>query len=357
MDLEQVAPDASSDERFLLLAMALTGRRGLSFSEMVAKGLLGDPQRSKTESLRHTFSLYRRQLEGAGIYLERLGRGPQVRYRVDAARSYADPSSIDVSAHDSVLLSAVLEAYLEGAGTNALASNVRRAYNKLMGLVGLAPADAVETTSLSTIRSKALASLVDACAHRHPVSFLYTGAAAPQRTRLVRIYGTFGRRGHTYLVGADEELLGTREGEREGERNGGGEPAGERPDPMRIFRDDRIDPRSVKVFKGRSYEVPEGFCALDYAKLPFQYGRETPFTATFRDRAGLSANRRADLTEGKGRWEDDLWSVEANDLAALASWAVGALSQGLAPVAPVALLETLHGGLRKAANVHGATGR
>ena len=77
----------------------------------------------------------------------------------------------------------------------------------------------------------------------------------------------------------------------------------------------------------------------------------------FRDRAGLSANRRADLTEGKGRWEDDLWSVEANDLAALASWAVGALSQGLAPVAPAALLETLHGGLRKAANVHGATGR
>ena len=215
MDLEQVAPDASSDERFLLLAMALTGRRGLSFSEMVAKGLLGDPQRSKTESLRHTFSLYRRQLEGAGIYLERLGRGPQVRYRVDIGRSY-----IDVSAHNSVLLSAVLEAYLEGAGTNMLASNVRRAYNKLMGLVGLAPADAVETTSLSTIRSKALASLVDACAHRHPVSFLYTGAAAPQRTRLVRIYGTFGRRGHTYLVGADEELLGTREGEGEGEKHG-----------------------------------------------------------------------------------------------------------------------------------------
>ena len=48
--LEQVAPDASSDERFLLLAMALAGRRGLSFSEMVAKGLLGNrsaPKRSR----------------------------------------------------------------------------------------------------------------------------------------------------------------------------------------------------------------------------------------------------------------------------------------------------------------------
>ena len=158
-------------------------------------------------------------------------------------------------------------------------------------------------------------------------------------------------------MGADEELLGAREEQGKEEKNGGGETAGEGPNPMRIFRDDRIDPRSVKVFKGRSYEVPEGFRALDYAKLPFQYGRETPFTATFRDRAGLSANRRADLTEGKGRWEDDLWSVEANDLAALANWAVGALSQGLAPVAPAALLETLHGGLRKAASVHGATGR
>ncbi len=347
MDLERVAPGASSDERFLLLAMALAGRSGLSFGEMVSKGLLGDPAHSKTASMRHTFSVYRRQLESVGIYLEKLGEGPESRYRVDGERAYADPSCIDVSANDSVLLSTVLEAYLEGAGTNALASDVRRAYNKLVGLVGLAPADTVETTSLSTIHSKALATLVDACAHRHPVGFLYAGAAAPQRSRLVRVYGTFGRRGHTYLVGADEELLEL------ADRNA----SGKGPDPMRVFRDDRIDPRSVKVFKNRSYEVPEGFCALDYAKLPFQYGQETPFTATFRDVAGLSVDQREDLTEGKGRWDGDQWLIEANDLQALAGWSAGVLDHGLVPEGPEALLETLHSGLRKAAAIHGTTGR
>ena len=323
--------------------MALAGRRGLTFDEMASKGLLGDPSRSKPSSLRHTLSVYRRQLEGIGIHLETIGEAGPRRYRIDAARTYADLPSIAVSAHDATLLSAVLEAYLEGTRSTPSSSDARRAYNKLMGLIGLEPSDNLETTSQSTARSKALSLLTDASMHRHPVSFLYAGAAAPQRMRSVRIYGTFVRRGHTYLVGTDEELMGP---EGQGSEN-----------PMRVFRDDRIDPKSIKVAKARTYDVPAGFRSSDYAKLPFQYGQETPFVATFLDSVGLSTEQRENITEHKGSWNGDMWSIEANDLAALASWAAGSAGLGLIPVGPDALLTTLTHGLEEATHIHGTPGR
>lgn len=344
MELDHVAPDCAPNERFVLLAMTLAGRAGHSFEELADKGLFGNPERSKPASLRHNFALARRRLEEAGIFIEEISHLGECRYRVDAGRTYADASQIDLPHQEVALLQALLVSYLENL-RDERGSDLRRAYNKLSTLIDLDPLSEIDMPSTSTVRGKALSSLVDACARRRPVSFLYSGTAVPARTRNVRVYGTFERRGHTYFVGADEDLLPLAPGMEE-----------EDPAAMRVFRDDRIEEHSVKVRAGRTYAVPDGFDVLAYARLPFQYGTDKPFMAVFRDTVGLSPAERTALTQGKGTWDTSLWSIDANDFEALAGWAAGARMQGLVAMEPPTLLEAIERGLRKVVSLHGTTG-
>ena len=115
MDMNPVTSQTSGDERLLLLAMALDTRSGLTFSELVDRGLLGDPGQVEVESLRRTFQRYREHLEEMGVRVTEADHGAGVRYKVDARYTYAEPRCIDLERDEALTLVTLLSLYLEVA--------------------------------------------------------------------------------------------------------------------------------------------------------------------------------------------------------------------------------------------------
>ena len=335
MDMNPVTSQTSGDERLLLLAMALDTRSGLTFNELVERGLLGDPGQVESESLRRTFQRYREHLEELGVRVTEADHGAGVRYKVDARYTYAEPRAIDFTRDEALVLVTLLSLYLEGANT-PYTQDVYRARNKIAAIAGLAPTPASEGGSQETGVAKAYAALAKAYAAGLAARFDYTNAHGVRETKTVQVYGLFERAGHTYAVALDRGA-----------------------DEVKVFRCDRIDPRSVKVEPRLPYQVPADFCVDDYMRLPFQYGTGEPFEATFAVRAGADPATCRALTQGKGSWHEPTadtpratWHIDASDLAALARWAARALSAGLVPVAPSELVEAVAEGLRKAGAAH-----
>lgn len=351
MDMNPVPSQTTADERLLLLALALDTRTGLAFDEIARTGLLGDPAQTRPEALRRTFALYRRQLGEMGIRVVEARYGGDARYRVDARLTYADPQDIDLTAEEAVTLVALLSLYLGSPGgmRAPYAFEVGKARDKIAAAAGLtrrAPEEGA--TGHPTrggapgdgARDRMLAKLLDAYTEQLPASFRYRNARGEAGERHVHVYGMFERMGHTYVVGRDTACPGPWR------------------EAVRVFRDDRIEPRSVKVAAQGRYEIPAGFSVGSYMRLPFQYGDEEPFRAVFAAPAGCGPHAFDALTEGGGgTWEDGpdgraRWTVEATSLDALASWSVPALAQGLVPCAPQRLLDALDAGLARTEETH-----
>lgn len=354
MDMNPVPAQTTGDERLLLLAIALDTRVGLSFEDVVRTGLLGDPDAVKPDTLRHTFLLYRRQLEELGIRVVETGGG-EPRYKVDAHLTYADQQDVDLTHGEEMELVALLTFYLGGSsgGSHApYATEVRKARDKLASVAGLAggaagleaagPAGTAPTNTDRT-SDKVLGELLRAYTDQAAAVFRYTNARGACEQRRVHIYGMFERRGHTYVVGRDASC-----------KVGDG---GTWHDAVRVFRDDRIEARSVKVDPRDRYDVPSDFDVNSYMRLPFQYGPEKPFIARFEPLSGHTPREFDALTARGGAWKTDgggraVWEVEATDLDALASWAVQALAEGLAARTPQRLVDALAAGLERAEKTH-----
>ena len=377
MDMNPVSDQTTGDERLLLLAAALDTRVGLTFDQIASSGLLGNPDALLPDSLRRTFLVCRGQLEQIGIRVVETRYGGETRYKIDAHLTYADPQDIELTRDEALSLVTLLSVYLDDVGDagSPFAADARKARDKIASVAGLsywrADGDgrdgegggtrAVPRPSERTRRrgalgraatAKASEKLLAAYTEQHPVTFLYTNALGVAASHCLEVFGMFERHGMTYLVGCDRKGA-------EGQGSEGQKDAG----PVKVFRTDRIDARSVKVDAVRTYGIPAGFSVDDYMLLPFQYGAEDDFQATFQAPAGARPDDFGTLTMGKGTWrcaEGDgagcgerwLWSVEANDLEGLARWSVGALACGLAPVAPPELAAALASGLAKTEEAH-----
>lgn len=387
MDMNPVSDQTTGDERLLLLAAALDTRVGLTFDQIASTGLLGNPDALLPDSLRRTFLVCRGQLEQIGIRVVETRYGGETRYKIDAHLTYADPQDIELTRDEALSLVTLLSVYLDDVGDagSPFAADARKARDKIASVAGLsywradgdgrdgegggtraAPRPSGRTRRRGALEraatAKASEKLLTAYTEQHPVTFLYTdalGVAAPHR---LEVFGMFERHGMTYLVGRDRKGA-------EGQGSEGRNPEEQGPErqkdagPVKVFRTDRIDARSVKVDAARTYSIPADFSVDDYMLLPFQYGAEEDFRATFQAPAGARPDDFGALTMGKGTWrcaevdgagcgERWLWSVEANDLEGLARWSVGALACGLAPVAPPELAAALASGLAKTEEAH-----
>ena len=377
MDMNPVSDQTTGDERLLLLAAALDTRVGLTFDQIASSGLLGNPDALLPDSLRRTFLVCRGQLEQIGIRVVETRYGGETRYKIDAHLTYADPQDIELTRDEALSLVTLLSVYLDDVGDagSPFAADARKARDKIASVAGLSywradgdgrdgegggtravPRPSERTRSRGALEraatAKASEKLLAAYTEQHPVTFLYTNALGVAASHCLEVFGMFERHGMTYLVGRDRK--GTEGQGSEGQKDAG---------PVKVFRTDRIDARSVKVDAVRTYGIPAGFSVDDYMLLPFQYGAEDDFQATFQAPAGARPDDFGTLTMGKGTWrcaESDgagcgerwLWSVEANDLEGLARWSVGALACGLAPVAPPELAAALASGLAKTEEAH-----
>ena len=350
MEIPNVPDTVSPDERLLLLAMALDTRVGLTFEEIARKGLLGSS--TQVATLRRAFSTYRRQLDEIGIRITESDVSGETRYKIDARMTYADPLDIELSRDEIVSLIALLTFYLDGAST-PYSQDVLKARAKLASVAHL-PVGREDESKLAGGKSgsgksagKAVNAVLEAYAEQRPVAFSYTNAQGASQRHRVAIYGLFERGDQTYFVGRDLTAADGGTGDAESTRNAAG--------AIKVFRADRVDHRSVEVEEGGAYVIPADFSIENYLRLPFQYGNDAPFTATFRVSPQLTATERDSLTSRKGVWDDGAatWSVEANDLDALARWACGMLRAGFVPLDPPELVDAMRRGLSKTEERHG----
>lgn len=365
MDMNPVSEQTTGDERLLLLAAALDTHAGLTFDEIAATGLLGDPSALLPDSLRRNFLLCRNQLEQIGVRTVETFYGGEVRYKIDAHLTYADPQDVDLSHDEALSLVTLLTAYLDDVGQvgSPFARDARKARDKIASVAGLSywPEGHGDERKGGAERKRGKAAkgrgaleraasekaserILAAYAEQHPVSFEYTDARGAAATHVLEVLGMFERHGMTYLVGRDG-------------KTGAGP---DRDRPVKVFRTDRIDARSVKVDACRTYGVPNDFCTDDYVLLPFQYGGSEAFQAVFQAPCGTRPDDFAAITMGKGTWRLEegndgahwVWSVDANDPKGLVRWAVGAFAQGLLPLLPPELSDAMQEGLSRTEEAH-----
>ena len=387
MEIPNIPDTVTTDERLLLLAMALDTRVGLTFEEIAQKGLLGSG--AQIPSLKRAFATYRRQLDEIGIHITESDASGEARYKIDARMTYADPLDIRLSRDEVVSLIALLTFYLDGSST-PYSQDVLKARAKLSSVAHL-PVGREDESKLAgkgrgkgrrgekgegrgerglTVGrkvgradgrkggraggpevAKTMDAVLEAYAEQRPLSFSYTNAQGVSQRHRVAIYGLFERGDQTYFVGNDALPDAADDN---GAAGGGGAEG-----TVKVFRVDRLDHRSVAV-EGEgegegSYVIPADFTIENYLRLPFQYGEGEPFTATFRVSPQLTAGERDALTARKGSWDDTFttWTVEASDLGCLARWSCGMLRTGFTPLDPPELVDAMRRGLSNTEERHG----
>ncbi len=314
------------DAKLMLLFWALS--EPLTVSQMADRGLLGQPG-LQAESYERTFRRMRDDLKANGIYLEEVKVFDETAWRVDKSATYMEPTSqLQVPVMQICML---LEAYLSsqqaGAqpGSEAYLDRLRRAHDKLV--LGSDPARLLGGQASGADDSAGLETILDAYARRVRASFDYTDAKGGTSPRTVEVYGVFRHDTHLFFVAYDLGKSG-----------------------MRVFRDDRIDPASVKLGK-QGYEVPDDFSISTWRGLPCEYGTEH-ICATFQLIGDRQAAERVCL--GRGEWVDDTtWQVVARSEEALCRWAVRALQAGLALASPEHVRLMVAQELERTAQAHG----
>lgn len=263
------------------------------------------------ESFLRQFSRDRARLAEAGLVITRERHGREEAYWHAEQASFADVSRL--SASDALLVD-VLCAPLASDPSFARRSELRHALAKLDGSFGKVTAARVSNMG----ELPALSALLECMERRVTATVRYVDAQGRKSERAYAPFGSFGLRGHTYVVCA---LVGT-DGvvdERE----------------LRSLRDDRLV--RVTARKDR-YEIPVDFEAESSLVLPFQIG---PSVGVARLRAveGTSSHAISELcrrSAAEGTPSDGpCWELPLSSVDDAAAWAV---ASGVVPESPPELV-------------------
>lgn len=192
---------------------------------------------------------------------------------------------------------------------------LRRALSK----INLDYATTSETyfASPTLTHNKNLSKILSASAQHHPLRVTYLTARGESTERTLAVYGEFGFRSHIYFVAADlDENFA---------------PCAQ----PHSFRDDRF--KKVQVLHHEHYEIPAGFDATTWRKLPFQIGELRHTIQLLVDKNAGEDAQQAAKTYGNSVKDEQgvLWTVEAADLEAAARWSI---AEGITPQQPAELV-------------------
>lgn len=320
-------------ERLVNLALLFASSSEYITAEQCRSAGLGYPEGQDAAAFLRMFERDKEALRAAGLVID-VALDPDTDtegYRLDAPATFARP--VDLEPGEISALRAVAAALADDPGF-PFADDLALALGKLGASRHDGPIAKTELTGSNTPehaeRVRALAEAVHA---RKEVSFTYTSTGGTPRRRTVDPYGLFLREGQWYLAGRDAGA-----------------------DAMRTFAIERLSELDVNPLRPRTpdFERPEGFDVGDQERLPFQYG---PTTVEARIRFAPDVAWRANmLARGRGRIDtlgdgSAVWTVEAADLARLASWIVDE-GGGLHAVEPPELLHELAAGLKRVIAAH-----
>lgn len=279
------------------------------------------PELSPATFLRQ-FSRDRQRLAEAGLVIvrERVGRS-EATWHADAS-SFANADAI--AAEDALMID-ILCSQLASDPSFAPRSELRHALAKIDASYGEVTAASIDAAEAAL---PALEGALAAHEQRRVAQIGYVDAQGRRSERTYAVLGSFGLRGHTYLVCARAEADGTT-----------------RLDMLRTLRDDRLV--RVRPLAG-GYEVPEDFSTLDYRRLPFQIGPSIG-TATLLPGPDADDLALAELMR-LGRpsdAHDHAYVTDMSDLDDAATWAI---AEGFVPTDPPELVrayaERLRGSFR-----------
>ena len=322
--------DAQARRLVGLMVSFCNARRPLSSENLRAAHY---PGLSQASFLRQ-FSRDRERLARAGLVIAGERRSREEALWHAEASSFAD---VDALSADDALVLDVLCSRLAADPAFAQRDELRHALAKLDG--AFACPTAARLAPLGTGNSAALATLVEALELRQAAEVDYVDAQGMRTRRAYAPYGSFGLRGHTYVVCARLDAEGQAQ-----------------PEELRTLRDDRM--LGVRLLEA-SYDIPQDFNADDHRKLPFQMGpvlgvarlldagQATETACAELDRLGKRVPP-TDVPDGSARGTDadargplahGAWDVPMSDLDDTAVWAV---AEGLVPMAPPQLVRTWH---------------
>ena len=252
--------------------------------------------------------------------------------RLDAEATYARP--IELAPDEVAAIRAVAAALAEDHDF-PFKDDLALALGKLGAGTHDGPLATTQAVDQSAVGQSLYArALAEAVQTRKTVTFGYTNTRGESRRRTVDPYGVFFRGGVWYVAGRDRDA-----------------------DDIRTFAVGRIEDLDVNPLRPHTpdFERPAGFDVREHERLPFEFGEHT---VTVRIRFESDVAWRAEsLARGRGKLTSlpdgsAVWTVEAADLARLASWLVDE-GPGILPVDPPEWVDTLGSGLRAVVSAHG----
>lgn len=308
----RVSRDDEQARRVAGLILAFSNaRRALSNDELRDTYY---PQ-SGPDAFRKAFQRDRATMAACGLTLVNVAGDGQVGlWKVDEGASFPDEGGI--SSKDALVLD-VACAPLVRDPSFPHRSELRMALAKIDGSFG--PGGILEQVfSGGGGNDENLPALLGALSKRKEVRVVYQSKGRHPRKRVLRLYGSFGLRAHSYFVGS--EL---------GEEGRWKEP--------RVYRLDRF--LSARVVAGTNYRIPPDFRTCDYLRLPFQIGHERG-TATLLQMRGTDDGTTSELSRHGRRIDGPKgrsWEIDYSDLVACARWCV---AHQVRPSAPKELVTT-----------------
>lgn len=339
----RIAEDASAQRLLNLFFIFNTATRPLSTEEIVSDSDLGYGSARGTaqrESDVRKFRRDRQKLAEQGIHIVEanpLGAAEteESYWKLDRAHTFAAGGM--VTADDAETLAHAIDEYVSHTAT-PLVRPLWSVRNKALELAGktLNEQDRPQTDDADTqhtVSQALLDAIWTAFATRQKLTLSYTNAQGEPSKRTVAIYGIFTHEGVTYITGLDSAT-----------------------NTVRTFRTDRIS----KAWRpSGSYRIPPDFDVRDRVFLPFDFGDEPAFVATFSLPAGTTEAQVQSMTRGRGSYAkaDDgsfTWNVTVHDSHAAASFALAHAREGLRPQAPQTLVDAWNTMIDQAVMAHGA---
>lgn len=319
------------EERLVNLALLLgAAKEPVSAAECRAAGI-GYPEGQDETAFLRMFERDKDVLRGCGLAIEVVKDGDGERYVLDRSATYA--AEVTLTPEESAAVRTAAAA-LAGDASFPFADDLTAALTKL-GWAGderSAYSEAVDENPDVQVQAARL--LASAASARKTATFGYTNARGEHKTHSVEPHGLFFREGRWYLVARDRDI-----------------------GDVRVYALRRMDGCSVNPSapKTPDFTVPEGFTIDEYARLPFQYGREhietrvrfAPDEAWRAERLAGGVGALVSLPEGSAEWR-----VEASDAAALASWCVEH-GPGIVPTEPETVVAAFRTGLEEVCERHG----
>jgi proteasome accessory factor B len=324
---------SDATERLVNLALFMADTPEPVTAAEVRERVEGYPADQDEDAFLRMFERDKKELRASGLAMETVELPRGRAYRLDRDATFQQ--EFDLGPAELAILRAVGTAFAADASFP-----FRDALGMAMAKIGAAaaPAPGVSPAVLADEDPHAQGSrageLAGACVTRKRASFSYVDATGRSSERTVEPFGLFLREGRWYLVARDVEAA-----------------------QMRVFAVRRMGDLSIESRKPGTpdFDVPEGFEASQYARLPFQYGHDR-FDARIAFDADV-AWRAPYLTEGRGTLADAPdgamhWTVEALDAHRLGRWVVES-GPGIRLLGPPDAVNVLREGLEEAVRLHG----